>query len=80
MSKCVRYVIILLPAASCASNQFKCRSGECILGNSQCDGVNDCSDNSDELGCSKSLFRKDAYGVLTHTRVYTCTNVLRYAT
>ncbi|XP_054720927.1 basement membrane-specific heparan sulfate proteoglycan core protein-like [Uloborus diversus] len=36
---------------SCAPNQLSCTSGECINAAKRCDGVKDCQDGSDELGC-----------------------------
>ncbi|XP_071492669.1 MAM and LDL-receptor class A domain-containing protein 2-like isoform X3 [Diadema antillarum] len=36
------------PASSCNYGDFICNNGQCIPGNWECDGINDCSDNSDE--------------------------------
>ena len=40
---------------TCEANQFMCDSGECLAGHKQCDGHVDCTDESDEVNCSKSL-------------------------
>ena len=37
-------------------SQFQCQNGNCIIDNWQCDGYNDCRDNSDEIGCCKSQY------------------------
>ena len=36
----------------CQSDEFQCENGECINSRWFCDGVPDCSDNSDEDDCS----------------------------
>ena len=38
-------------AAGCNNNQFECATGHCISAWWQCDGDNDCGDNSDEQNC-----------------------------
>lgn len=35
----------------CTENQLKCSSRECIPSEERCDGVTQCRDGSDELGC-----------------------------
>lgn len=37
---------------------FKCSNGECVPSWWKCDGVKDCSDNSDELGCGQDTTTK----------------------
>lgn len=36
------------PNSRCSSDEFECRSDECIHPNLRCDGVDDCRDGSDE--------------------------------
>lgn len=38
-------------ADPCAPSQFTCGTGECLATSSACNGVADCADGSDELGC-----------------------------
>eukprot|EP00092_Neocalanus_flemingeri_P003242 GFUD01003471.1.p1 GENE.GFUD01003471.1~~GFUD01003471.1.p1 ORF type:complete len:488 (-),score=64.25 GFUD01003471.1:20-1483(-) len=38
--------------ASCSSDQFQCKSGDCIPKTNKCDGLNrECPDGDDEIGC-----------------------------
>lgn len=39
----------------CSPNEFKCDSGECILGILECSGDRDCRDGSDEINCGRLL-------------------------
>uniref|UniRef100_A0A182W103 Basement membrane-specific heparan sulfate proteoglycan core protein n=1 Tax=Anopheles minimus TaxID=112268 RepID=A0A182W103_9DIPT len=40
------------PPSACATNEATCMNGDCILKTQICDGNRDCSDGSDETGCS----------------------------
>ena len=37
----------------CASDQFRCSSGQCISASNRCDILHSCTDRSDEIGCSE---------------------------
>ena len=39
-------------AASCGTGAFWCTNGQCIRSSDRCDGTRDCTDGSDETGCS----------------------------
>ncbi|XP_019632080.1 PREDICTED: MAM and LDL-receptor class A domain-containing protein 1-like [Branchiostoma belcheri] len=36
----------------CGVRELRCTNGQCVSAMFQCDGVSDCSDNSDEVGCT----------------------------
>ena len=38
---------------SCSSGAFRCNNGQCIRSVNRCDGTRNCTDGSDETGCSK---------------------------
>ena len=44
---------ISLSAVYCSASQFRCYSGECVSGTTECTGIDTCSDGSDEDECSK---------------------------
>lgn len=39
----------------CAADWFRCQSGKCVPLKWRCDSVDDCGDNSDELGCLPNM-------------------------
>lgn len=39
------------PPVRCAGSEFTCLDEQCVSGTSRCNGVTDCSDGSDEIGC-----------------------------
>ncbi|GIY34983.1 hypothetical protein CDAR_216151 [Caerostris darwini] len=46
------------PAAqSCASNEFRCNDGGCIIAEWTCDRSVDCQDGSDEDGCHEENYQ-----------------------
>ena len=56
--------LTLLVVVSCESGAFQCSNLQCVRSSDRCDGIRDCSDGTDETGCSK-LFR----GRGRHTKV-----------
>ena len=43
------------PSDSCVGEWFRCQSGICVPLIWRCDSVDDCGDNSDELGCDQNI-------------------------
>ena len=39
----------------CSSGAFRCTNGQCVRSSDRCDGTRDCTDGSDETGCSSKL-------------------------
>ena len=39
----------------CSSGAFRCTNSQCIRSSDRCDGTRDCTDGSDETGCSSKL-------------------------
>jgi hypothetical protein len=44
---------VLLTLTGCTEEEFTCREGLCVTMEKRCDGVVNCRDKSDEVGCSK---------------------------
>ena len=42
----------LLSDVACNEDEFTCKNGKCIGSSWNCDGEDDCGDQSDEEGCS----------------------------
>lgn len=41
---------------SCEPGEFQCADGICIAGYKRCNGIVDCSDDSDEFSCSRRTY------------------------
>jgi len=50
------HLLPLTAATTCAPDQFQCDQTLCIPASYLCDDSMDCSDGTDEEGCSKTLF------------------------
>lgn len=54
-------------------NDFRCKNGDCIDFKKECNGVADCTDESDELDCCKFLRReKNTRGFSWNSKVIVC--------
>ena len=61
--------------AACSDFEFKCSTSTmCIPGEKKCNGIQDCSDGSDEQGCRKYLL---TYLVIFFLRLRTGTRLTR---
>ncbi|XP_014239724.1 sortilin-related receptor-like isoform X1 [Cimex lectularius] len=58
------------PIINCLNNMFVCSNGKCVPNGWKCDGINDCGDMSDELGCSAS--RKEIYTMPVTDKPHEC--------
>nr|XP_023693317.1 low-density lipoprotein receptor-related protein 2 [Paramormyrops kingsleyae] len=55
------------PTLQCGTNSFSCANGKCVSQHYQCDGMDDCHDNSDEVNCG-------AYNATCSPTAFTCAN------
>lgn len=55
----------------CPAYLFQCRYGACVNGNAECDGKQDCKDNSDETSAKCGTSTSDACGLVS-PMVMTC--------
>ena len=55
------------PLATCTSDQFTCDNGLCLEASRECDGENDCGDNSDERCSSSSSSSSSGKDVLCYS-------------
>ena len=44
--------VVFLADVACGTDEYRCASGRCISALKFCDGVVDCSDNTDESSCA----------------------------
>ena len=56
-SRLLFYFQILYTDSKCQQSEFQCANDKCIPLSLQCNGINNCFDNSDELGCSCQEFK-----------------------
>lgn len=45
------FKIFIIGGRSCSENQFSCDNGRCLDIRARCDGLAQCADISDEIGC-----------------------------
>ena len=64
-----------LSLAHCSSSEFVCNNGNCVQAAQECDGRDDCHDNSDEENCSTGEHHIHSSHTHTHHRYqYLCTH------
>ncbi|CAF0957368.1 unnamed protein product [Adineta ricciae] len=59
-------------ARPCPNGRFKCASGHCVSNTSRCDGIPQCADVSDEIGCPP----RGPNGTYCAADRFTCNNTL----
>lgn len=60
---------------ACNFLEFRCTNGDCIRDTLRCDSIFDCSDNSDEVGCTTTTTTKTTTTKTTTTMTETCSNI-----
>ena len=55
VGSCIWTLLTVICTVSCQTGSFRCNNGTCISSSNHCDGNRDCTDGSDETGCSKPL-------------------------
>jgi len=55
MASLLLLTALILSAAKCANDQYRCWDGACIPGDQHCDRVKHCSDDSDEVECGELI-------------------------
>ena len=55
--------------AKCASNEFQCKSGQCLKMSSRCNRKIDCDDKSDELNCFIGYLTRKIRGSLRISQI-----------
>lgn len=63
------------PGSCPAVTDFVCDNGDCIEYHLECDGKADCSDESDEMDCSKYICIKIKIAIVSHF-VFPCFHTL----
>ena len=49
------HVMIQNSFQACASFQYRCKNGQCVVGNVRCNNITQCEDASDEMNCRKLI-------------------------
>ena len=62
----------VVAARPCPNGRFKCASGHCVSNTSRCDGIPQCADVSDEIGCPP----RGPNGTYCAADRFTCNNTL----
>lgn len=75
----VSFFCVYVAKGVCVPGEWKCMNNECILESERCDGLLQCVDESDEIGCGnyKMLYKSYKSFLITfffaYTPIYTAT-------